>query len=258
MRALILSDIHANLDALEAVLDAAPAYDVVWNLGDNVGYGASPNEVIDRVSSLGTVFVRGNHDRACSGLASLDDFNPIAARAASWTARELTPDHMLWLRQLARGPLQPYGDIVSCMHGSALDEDEYLLNVRDAWRPLKEAITDINFFGHTHIQGGFATNDDEWFQLLPAYDTTTDAEEFELPLSSGARYLINPGSVGQPRDGDWRAAFAIFEHSGNDNGSPEPVRLHFYRVPYDVGMAQERILDAGLPDRLAARLREGR
>jgi len=250
MRALILSDIHANLEALDAVLEAAPPHDVVWNLGDNVGYGASPNEVIERIRSLGTVFVRGNHDRACAGLASLDDFNPIAARAAQWTQRALTPEHMLWLRHLEQGPLRPQGDAVSCMHGSALDEDAYLLTVRDAWKPLREAITDINFFGHTHVQGGFATNDEEWFKLLPSYDTKGDAEEFHLHLSGGARYLINPGSVGQPRDGDWRAAFAIFDD--------EAKHLHFYRVPYDVQRAQKQILDAGLPDRLATRLREGR
>ncbi len=254
MRALILSDIHANLEALNAVLDAAPTYDAVWNLGDNVGYGACPNEVIDRISALGTTFVRGNHDRACSGLASLDDFNPIAARAARWTQRALTPEHMLWLRQLARGPIKPHGEAVSCMHGSAIDEDEYLVTVRDAWRPLKDAVTQLNFFGHTHVQGGFATNDEEWFKLSPAYDTVDDAEEFELQLSSGARYLVNPGSVGQPRDGDWRAAFAIFD----DTPAYGAGRLHFYRVPYDIRSAQQRILDAGLPDRLAARLREGR
>ncbi len=253
MRALILSDIHANIDALEAVLAAAPAHDAVWNLGDNVGYGACTNEVVDRVRKLGTAFVRGNHDKACSGLATLDDFNPVAARAASWTQRELNPENTLWLRQLARGPIQPHGEIVSCMHGSALDEDAYLLNVRDAWRPLKEAITLVNFFGHTHIQGGFATNDEEWFKLVPTYDTPHEAEEFELQLSSGARYLINPGSVGQPRDGDWRAAFAIYDDQcGKGAGT-----LHFYRVPYDLKMAQGRILAAGLPDRLASRLREG-
>ncbi len=254
MRALILSDIHANLEALDAVLKAAPVYDVVWNLGDNVGYGACPNEVIDRISGLGTVFVRGNHDRACSGLASLDDFNPIAARAARWTQRELSSEHTLWLRQLARGPIKPYGERVSCMHGSAVDEDEYLVTVRDAWRPLKDAVTSLNFFGHTHVQGGFATNDEEWFKLLPLYDTANDAEEFDLRLSSSARYLVNPGSVGQPRDGDWRAAFAIFDDAVELGAG----HLHFYRVPYDVETAQQRILDAGLPDRLAARLREGR
>ena len=254
MRALILSDIHANLEALNAVLDAAPTYDAVWNLGDNVGYGACPNEVIDRISALGTTFVRGNHDRACSGIASLEDFNPIAARAARWTQRALTPEHMLWLRQLARGPIKPHGEAVSCMHGSAIDEDEYLVTVRDAWRPLKDAVTQLNFFGHTHVQGGFATNDEEWFKLSPVYDTVDDAEEFELQLSSGARYLVNPGSVGQPRDGDWRAAFAIFD----DTPAYGAGRLHFYRVPYDIRSAQQRILDAGLPDRLAARLREGR
>src|SRR5271156_3817446 len=115
MRALLLSDIHANIDALEAVLEAAPAHDQVWNLGDVVGYGAAPNEVIERVRSLGETFVRGNHDRACSGLLSVEDFNPIAGRAALWTRDVLTPEHMDWLRHMARGPVTPGSPQVSCM-----------------------------------------------------------------------------------------------------------------------------------------------
>src|SRR5271168_1541829 len=136
MRTLILSDIHANIDALEAVLEAAPAHDVVWNLGDTVGYGASPNEAIERVRDLGAVFVRGNHDRACCGLLSLEDFNPIASRAAQWTQSNLTEEHTTWLQSLTHGPFDPNeqvptaksanghqrnGSTVSVMHGSPLD-----------------------------------------------------------------------------------------------------------------------------------------
>jgi diadenosine tetraphosphatase ApaH/serine/threonine PP2A family protein phosphatase len=250
MRALILSDIHSNLEALNAVLAAAPKHDVVWNLGDVVGYGANPNEVIDRVRALGKVFVRGNHDRACSGLSDIDGFNPIAGRAARWTRAVLSGEHTDWLRQMAMGPIMPDGPLVSCAHGSLLDEDEYVLTVRDAARPLREATTQINFFGHTHLQGGFATNGEEWFRLTPQYGTKQEAEEFELELRQSGRYLINPGSVGQPRDGDWRAAFAIYDDAA--------MTVTFCRVPYDLKLAQSRIMQAGLPDRLASRLREGR
>ncbi len=252
MRILLLSDIHSNLEALAAVLAAAPAYDAVWNLGDVVGYGANPNEVIDRVRGLGTVFVRGNHDKACSGVASLEDFNPIAGRAAKWTRCVLTAEHTEWLSRMPAGPIMPDGRDVSCMHGSLLDEDEYVLTVRDAWLPLTKAETRINFFGHTHLQGGFATNGEEWFRITPQYGSRNGADEFELPLRENGRYLINPGSVGQPRDGDWRAAFAIYETEGAAR------RVMFYRVPYNVKQAQKRIVAAGLPDRLASRLRDGR
>ena len=250
MRVLIVSDIHSNLEALQAVVDTAPEHDVVWNLGDVVGYGANPNEVIDRVRGLGHMFVRGNHDRACSGLTGLEDFNPIASRAARWTRIVLSAEHTDWLRQIPAGPIMPDGPQVSCMHGSLFDEDEYVTTVRDAWRPLQEGTTRINFFGHTHLQGGFATNGHEWFRLTPQYDSRDEAEEFELSLRPNGRYMINPGSVGQPRDGDWRAAFAIYDDT--------QMVVTFCRVPYDVKLAQARIVEAGLPDRLAARLREGR
>lgn len=251
MRVLLLSDIHANLEAFEAVLAAAPAYDAVWNLGDVVGYGANPNEVIEEARRRGSVFVRGNHDRACCGTGNVEDFNPIAQRAALWTECVLTSDHREWLRQLLPGPICPDGPDVSCVHGSPIDEDEYIVTVRDAWPALQQAgARRITFFGHTHVQGGFATNDDDWFRLTPNYSTRDEAETYELELRDDARYLLNPGSVGQPRDGDWRAAFAIYDD--------EAKRVTWYRVPYDVREAQERILRAGLPDRLASRLREGR
>lgn len=250
MRALLLSDIHANIDALDAVLAAAPRYDVLWNLGDIVGYGAAPNEVIEKVRGLGETFVRGNHDRACSGQLSLDDFNPIASCAARWTQHVLTPEHIEWLQHLAAGPVMPDGPQVSCMHGSNLDEDEYLLSARDAWLPLRLARTRINFFGHTHLQGGFAVDGEDSFELNPLYSSDDERDSSELVLHSGVRYLINPGSVGQPRDGDWRAAFALYDD--------QRMLVEFHRVPYDFRMAQMRIQRAGLPGRLATRLREGR
>jgi predicted phosphodiesterase len=256
MRALILSDIHANLDALEAVLAAAPHYDTVWNLGDIVGYGASPNESIERVRGLGLVFVRGNHDRACCGLLSLEDFNPIASRAAQWTKFTLTEEHTAWLRELPHGPIDASnghragGPSVSVMHGSPLDEDEYVVSMRDAWEPLHVSGAQINFFGHTHLQGGFATDGEMLFKVNPFYHTRNGSEECVIELRESARYMINPGSVGQPRDQDWRAACALYDN--------ERKTVSFLRIPYDVRSAQIKIVRAGLPDRLAYRLREGR
>jgi predicted phosphodiesterase len=251
MRVLILSDIHANLQALDAVLAQSPPHDLVWNLGDIVGYGANPNEVIERSRSLGALFVRGNHDRACCGLTDVDGFNPVASRAARWTQCVLSAEHLSWLRRLATGPVRPEstGEI-SCVHGSLCDEDEYVLSPRDAQQSLEAAPTRINFFGHTHLQGGFATDGQQWYRLTPDYLTRGEPEEWVLRLSSGARYMLNPGSVGQPRDGDWRAAFAVYD--------TEQHTLTFCRVPYDLRSAQESILRAGLPDRLAFRLRDGR
>jgi diadenosine tetraphosphatase ApaH/serine/threonine PP2A family protein phosphatase len=136
------------------------------------------------------------------------------------------------------------------VHGSLLDEDQYVLTVRDAWQPLCQAQTRINFFGHTHVQGGFATNGHEWFRLTPQYHSRDEVESYDLQLRDGARYMLNPGSVGQPRDGDWRAAFALYDDVAR--------MVTFYRVPYDVRLTQMRIIGAGLPDRLATRLREGR
>jgi diadenosine tetraphosphatase ApaH/serine/threonine PP2A family protein phosphatase len=263
MRVLLLSDIHANLEALNAVLASAPPHERVWNLGDVVGYGANPNEVIDRVREAsaagargGSVFVRGNHDKVCSGVEGVEQFNAIAARAARWTRSVLTPERAEWLRQLPSGPISADDPEVSCVHGSPLDEDEYLLTLRHARLPLTRAEARINFFGHTHIQGGFATNGEEWFRLV-SQCCARGADEYELPLRANARYLINPGSVGQPRDGDWRAAFALYEtEQSGDNAATR--RVTFYRVPYDVTQAQQKILAAGLPDRLATRLRDGR
>jgi predicted phosphodiesterase len=265
MRALILSDIHANLEALEAVLTAAEGlYDEIWNLGDLVGYGGAPNQVIDRIRPLQTLVVRGNHDRVCCGLTSALGFNPVARAAATWTNHELSPENLAWLKELPQGPISPAESGITCAHGSPLDEDRYILTVRDAWAPLQQMTTPITFFGHTHIQGGFSQKGDQWHELRPAISrprpatlaeaagNLTQPESSTITLPPGTRHLINPGSVGQPRDYDWRAAFVIFTTTGDE------TQIAFHRVPYDLITAQGRILMADLPERLAARLREGR
>lgn len=255
MRALILSDIHANLEALTAVLNAAGDWDALWNLGDMVGYGASPNQVLDTIRPLSTLIVRGNHDRVCSGLSSSLGFNPTARLAAQWTMAMLTEENLDWLRSVPQGPLIPEQDshdkpAVMLAHGSPLNEDQYILSMRDAWAPLQQMSTAITFVGHTHIQGGFWQKDHDWHELRPRYRNRNIAETWTLPVTPGTRTLINPGSVGQPRDSDWRAAFAIYDS--------DRCEVVYHRVPYDLTGAQGRILMARLPERLAARLREGR
>jgi diadenosine tetraphosphatase ApaH/serine/threonine PP2A family protein phosphatase len=221
-------------------------------LGDIVGYGASPNEVTEKARKLGDLFVRGNHDRASTGLSDVNHFNPVAAMAALWTMDELTPENLKWLRELPQGPVTlPELPMVEFVHGSPIDEDEYVIIPRDAAEPLLRATAPVTFFGHTHIQGGFEMQSDQSpGSLRPSYRTSDEYESFTVPLQRGRQYLINPGSVGQPRDGDWRAAFASFDS--------EAYEVTFYRVPYDVEMAQQRIMDAHLPERLATRLPEGR
>ena len=251
MRVLLLSDIHSNLEAFEACLAAAPAYDLVVNLGDIVGYGASPNEVIERSRGLGKFFVRGNHDKAVCGLIDIRDFNPVAALASSWTRDHLTQENLEWLRSLPQGPVQIEGlPGIEFVHGSPVDEDEYVVTPADAVTPLMVAPTMVTFLGHTHLQGSFTLNGDHIDSIHPAYRTVGQIESSEFPLKSGLRYLINPGSVGQPRDGDWRAGFALFDS--------ETRIVAFYRVPYNLRSAQDRILAADLPQRLATRLAAGR
>jgi diadenosine tetraphosphatase ApaH/serine/threonine PP2A family protein phosphatase len=250
MRALIISDVHSNLEALNAVLAAAPAFDAVWNLGDTVGYAANPNEVIDRVRKLSAISIRGNHDRACNSMEEMEDFSPIADRAVQWTRLALSRKNREWLERLPTGPLSPLGPELSFVHGSPIDEDEYLVTDDDAAIALEVTGARITFFGHTHKQVGFATNGEELFTVEPLYSSYDEADEYELPLRRSLRYLLNPGSVGQPRDGDWRAAFAIYDESR--------ALFTWHRAPYEVLKTQESIRRAGLPDFLAARLQQGR
>ena len=257
MRLLVISDVHANLEALEACLDAAPKYDSMANLGDVVGYNASPNEVCERIRALKCPVVRGNHDRACSGLSNLTEFNLVAAISARWTQMMLEPEHTRWLRGLPEGPLL-HDEVpgIELVHGSPRDEDEYVLNAPTAALDFHlPGHSDVIFFGHTHVQGGFAfdVKDSRTRPLLPKYDSDEGMVEWKLKLEPGERYLINPGSVGQPRDNDPRAAFALYETDGDTGGE-----VTFYRVPYNIEQAQERIVAANLPERLATRLALGR
>ena len=264
VRILVISDIHSNLQGFEACLAAVPKYDLVANLGDIVGYGGSPNEVTDRSRQSGALFVRGNHDKACTGITGVEEFNPIAGLAALWTKQTLTPENLEWLKALPMGPV-PMNNLwnkeqspekaaesgqVQCVHGSPLDEDEYIIVMRDAYEPLMQTEATVTFFGHTHIQGGFCKRGEEWETLRPVYRTKKSVDSCDLAIMPGAKYLINPGSAGQPRDGDWRAACLLFD--------TDEMRVTFYRTPYEVEKAQKAIQQAKLPERLATRLTEGR
>jgi predicted phosphodiesterase len=251
LRVLVISDIHSNVEALEACLSAAPRYDVAVNLGDIVGYGANPNEAVQRARELGGYVVRGNHDKAASGIMDLTDFNPLAGMAALWTRNQLTPENLEWLRQLSQGPIRvPELQDAQFVHGSPIDEDEYLVTPDDAVESLLEVPVAVTFFGHSHVQGAFSSQPGEQGALRPVYASVGRAESVDWVLKEGTHYLINPGSVGQPRDGDWRAGFAIFDS--------EAKTVSFNRVPYDLKTAQDRIRAANLPPRLATRLAMGR
>lgn len=253
VRLLLFSDIHSNLEALEACLDAAPEHDRVANLGDVVGYGANPNQVVELVRAMEPISVRGNHDRCCCGLEEPTNFNPVAADAANWTRAELSDSNLDWLRQLPRGPLHDAAwQGIQFVHGSPVDEDAYI-NSEFGARTALEALPPfhLTFFGHTHVQGAFARRR-LITEVLPleAVNNASRVQISRLKLNSSTKYLVNPGSVGQPRDYDRRAAFALYDSKKSE--------ILFYRVPYDIALAQERILQAGLPRGLAIRLEDGR
>lgn len=249
MRILLISDLHANLPATDAVLDAAGAegWDRVLVLGDLVGYGADPAAVIDRVRALNNATViRGNHDKVVAGIDSAADFNVVARQAAEWTAAALGAADIAYLRDLPRGPLaiEGTGLSVAICHGAPFDEDYYIFNIDDAASALEASDAGLVLFGHTHVQIAFREIRASQRAVIAPLDDETVA------LDPGARTLLNPGSVGQPRDGDPRAAYALLD---TDTGL---VQLR--RVPYDIADAQRRILAAGLHGSLAERLLVGR
>ncbi|MCR4396149.1 MAG: metallophosphatase family protein [Candidatus Saccharicenans sp.] len=242
MRYLIFSDIHGNLEALEAVLEntSRKKIDYYIFLGDLVGYGASPNEVLQKVTSLKhLIMVRGNHDKAVCGLDSIQTFNPIAAAAIQWTRKTLIKKYMSLLSSLAKGPLVIHKNITIC-HGSPFDEDYYIFGEFDAVEAFGYFDTPLCFFGHTHFPFIYVERD----QTVEG--TFIQENPFEIKLEKGVRYLINPGSVGQPRDRNPRAAYAIYDS--------EQRRIKFYRVDYDLKESQKKILAASLPSALAERL----
>jgi diadenosine tetraphosphatase ApaH/serine/threonine PP2A family protein phosphatase len=247
MRYLILTDIHGNLEALDACLGhaAARGYDRALVLGDLVGYGADPNGVIERVQSLSPLaIVRGNHDKVACGLEPADGFNVVARSAVRWTFDTLTEEHRGWLAALPKGP-HAVDDLVEICHGSPFDEDAYIFDELDAARALKEASRPVCLFGHTHFPAVFALSGELLDAARPG-----GSDHLELTIVEGAKHLVNPGAVGQPRDGDPRAAYAIVDEDAG--------RIELIRVQYPVEAAQEKIIRAGLPEVLAQRLAVGR
>ena len=222
-------------------------FDQAICLGDLVGYGPDPNAVIDRVNEITSTVIRGNHDKACCGITDAEDFNVWAKLGTLWTRAELSPAHLAFLHDLPSGPIAMNG--FQIVHGAPADEDEYLVGPGQALPALQALSTQAVFFGHTHHQGGFMLTPVGRYQSIRC-QSKEDGLTFVLPLEDGARYLINPGSVGQPRDGDWRAAFAILDD--------EKRHVEYFRTPYDLAKTQEKMQKAGLPEPLIKRLELGR
>ena len=238
MRVAVISDIHGNLAALEAVLDAVDT-DAVWCLGDLVGYGARPNECCAAIRERATVCLAGNHDLAVRGTIDLSEFSGDAGVAASWTRGVLDDDSRAYLDSLdTTGEAQD----VSLYHGSARDPVwEYVLSDEAALTTIVLARHPLALVGHSHVA-----------LQIALHDTTLDgglAPAGTVVELAGARRLLNPGSVGQPRDGDPRAAYLVLDLDART--------ATFERVEYDVERTQEEIRGAGLPEILAARLAFG-
>jgi diadenosine tetraphosphatase ApaH/serine/threonine PP2A family protein phosphatase len=238
LRYAIISDIHANLEALESVLgeiDRSSA-DRIICLGDIVGYGANPNECVEIIKGLNITSLIGNHDKAACGITEPIGFNPAARQAALWTRTELTGENRDYLKSL---PEEDVADGFIIVHGAPSDPDKYILSTFDAsseFTLMKKK--SLCFFGHTHVSAVYS--------LAEGIVGFSRAES--LQLREGTRYLVNPGSVGQPRDRDPRASFLIYD----DRGSAE-----FRRVEYPVEAAQKKIIDSGLDPFLAERLSYG-
>lgn len=249
MRTLILADIHSNIDALDAVLFAAATLrvDRTVVLGDLIGYNAAPRQVLRRLETLAPVLtVRGNHDKVCAGLEPAAVFSPLAREAIDWTRRQLPPPLLTRLAELPKGPLM-LGDTIELCHGAPFDEDFYVQDLLDARRALESAAGRICLNAHTHVPSVYRT-----VGLSVRDETPFDLEVAELSvirLPNKGRMLMNVGSVGQPRDGDPRAAFGVLDEGAGT--------LELRRVEYDITSAQRKIIEAGLPEFLAERLERG-
>lgn len=241
MRALVVSDIHSNLEALSAVLEAAGPFDVLWCLGDIVGYGPEPNACIDLIRSYEHVSIPGNHDWGVLGKLDLADFNTDARQANLWTREQLTSESRRYLEQLPE--TEVLGDI-TLAHGSPRYPIwEYLLYASTAALNMTHFHTSVCLVGHTHVPVLFTENNT---------DTQVDAyaldERHDVTLVSG-KHILNPGSVGQPRDGDARASYMLVD--------TESMVFELGRVEYPVARTQERMRECGLPARLISRLEMG-
>ncbi len=240
MRIAIFGDIHANLEALEAVLSDAANQGVTDYvcMGDVVGYNADPVACLEKVRAMDCPTIKGNHDEDASGSHSLESMNPVAAAALQWTRAQLDETQRLWLRNLRMVRQIASFTVVH----STLDQPShwnYVTNRFDAMANFSYQFTQVCFHGHTHVPRVFTKT-----------DKVTEVPADSIIIEKNAKYFVNVGSVGQPRDGDWRSCYAIFDTSHQ--------MVVFRRVEYDLATTQEKILAAGLPDMLALRLAEGR
>jgi diadenosine tetraphosphatase ApaH/serine/threonine PP2A family protein phosphatase len=241
----VISDIHGNLEALEAVLGDVPGgIERIYCLGDVIGYGANPNECCELVRAHEAPTISGNHDLAVTDLSTdLSWFNPVAEAAIEWTREQLTQENADFLRTRPRTMQE---EETLFVHGSIRDPDEYILNgaiARENLHVLEQKYPDVRvcFFGHTHVKA-----------VAPLPDGTSSGSR-TLDLTSGGPYLVNPGSVGQPRDGDTFASYVLAEDAPEGG-----ARISYRFVEYDVAKAQTKIRAAGLPRILADRLAQGR
>ncbi|MCZ7554401.1 MAG: hypothetical protein B6D39_12660 [Anaerolineae bacterium UTCFX2] len=241
MRVLIISDIHANITALDTVLAEAGKYDAVWCLGDLVGYGPDPNECITRVRQLpGIQCIIGNHDMAALQQLDSDSFNPEARTAIVWTQKSLSESSRIFLQHL---PEKIELADVTLAHGSPRHPVwEYLLDTRTATYSFDFFDTPLCFVGHTHLPMIFSMNNS-------FYAATQTVPEANKTIPTPQRAILNPGSVGQPRDHDPRAAYAIYD--------TDSKTWEYRRVSYDVLAVQDRMREAGLPERHIQRIAAG-
>ncbi len=238
----LVSDIHANLVALEAVLEQLPPYDQLWCLGDTIGYGPRPNECLEYMRSLATHVLTGNHDLGCLGKISLVDFNTVARIANEWNGRQLTPELRAFLDE--RPALVAAEPDATLAHASPRDPVwEYILDAGTARANLAHFASTLCLVGHTHVPMRFALHADGKTEFGHMQRGMT------VELQPGSRYIVNPGSVGQPRDENPQAAYALWD--------TEARTIRFERIGYDVGATQKQILAAGLPPALAERLAVG-
>ena len=239
MRVAVLSDIHSNIVALDAVLSHAGDVDAIWHLGDVVGYGPEPDAVVARLSERDATGVRGNHDAAAVGGFEINWFNPEARAAAEWTRDRISSATRTWIEAL---PERRIVDDVLLVHGSPRDPlREYVTDLVVAGENLQAQETEHALHGHTHVPVA-------WMAMPGGVAMTEGKEDGGTQLGS-YRALVNPGSVGQPRDGDPRAAYLVLDQ--------EVGRVTWHRVEYDIERVQAAMRGAGLPDRLAARLTFG-
>jgi predicted phosphodiesterase len=248
MRYFVLSDIHSNIEALEVCIERAKqaGYDSVLCNGDLVGYGPNPVEAIDMIRELNPLIIRGNHDRVAGGNDDAKQFNLHAKRAIYWTRLILPDSYREYLNNLPLGPLDVTEE-AQLVHGAITDEDDYIFTQADADENFELAEKRITFFGHSHFPVVFTVDEDG----RAMYPTSYEFDEFTAVKCDGAgKFFVNPGSVGQPRDGDARASFAIWDV---DHG-----RVEFYRVEYPVSLTQAKMREVQLPSYLIERIGHGR